>query len=170
MKPFIALVMVLAGIGGGLAVGTALRPPVASGTSPGKAENTTAADEQEGAEAAKDEAGAGVAAGEREYVKIGRQMVVPVVEGGETRALMLFELAIDVPVAMTERAYALEPRLRDSFLRVLFEMSYTGAFLDTYTDERIVSELRGKLRAAARGQLGDAVAEVLILDIVRQEL
>jgi hypothetical protein len=60
--------------------------------------------------------------------------------------------------------------LRDAFLRVLFEMSYTGAFSSTYTDERVVDELRGKLRAAARRLVGDAVGEVLILDIMRQEL
>jgi hypothetical protein len=34
----------------------------------------------------------------------------------------------------------------------------------------VIDELRGKLRAVARRLLGDEVADVLILDVMRQEL
>ncbi len=171
MQKIIALVIVLFGVGGGLALGVALRP---GGAAPGPddamaraAASAEAAGEHGGGDAAGDDGEAGA---DRDYVKIGRQFIIPVVKDGETQALMLFDLALDVPRSMTERTYAAEPRLRDAFLRELFEMSYTGAFSSTYTDERIIEELRGKLRAAARRVLGDAVAEVLILDIMRQEL
>ena len=191
MQKIIALVIVLAGVGGGLTLGVVLRPGDAArgpdvaavGAEPAAANGYGgggAADP--GAEtgpAVSDGADQGVGPGEasdgeagadRDYVKIGRQIIIPVVNHGETQALMLFDLAIDVPRGMTERTYEAEPRLRDAFLRELFEMSYTGAFSSTYTDERVVEELRGKLRAAARRLLGDAVDDVLILDIMRQEL
>ena len=190
MRKIIALVIVLAGVGGGLALGVALRPggperetggaaaPAAGahGT-PEAGETATAAMTQGAGQGGPDtgyKQGSGEMDGEigaeRDYVRVGRQLIIPIVDGGETKALMLFDLALDVPSAMTERVYAAEPRLRDAFLRELFEMSYTGAFSSTYTDERIIEELRGKLRAAARRLLGDGVAEVLILDIMRQEL
>lgn len=108
--------------------------------------------------------------GTRSYVPIGRQMIIPVVRGQRTTALVLFELALDVPQDLADRARALEPRLRDVFLRELFAMSHTGAFDETYTDMRVIEELRRNLRAAARRALGEDVAEVLVLDIIRQEL
>ena len=171
MRKIIALVIVLIGVGGGLALGVALRRGDAA-PGPDDAAAEHGATGSGGAEnGGGDGAGHdGEAGADRDYVKIGRQIIIPVVDEGETQALMLFDLALDVPRSMTERTYAAEPRLRDAFLRVLFEMSYTGAFSSTYTDERIVEELRGKLRAAARRLLGDAVDEVLILDIMRQEL
>lgn len=185
MQKIIALVIVLAGIGGGLAMGVVLRSEDKA-TDPGSAaKGAGAADaavghdavESGGAEHDIGEHGDGVASGsaevaesDRDYVKIGRQIIIPIVSEGDTRALMLFDLALDVPSSMTERTYAVVPRIRDAFLSELFEMSYTGAFSNTYTDERIIEELRGKLRAAARRIMGNSVREVLILDIMRQEL
>lgn len=124
-----------------------------------------------GHETAADPGTGGHTGEERNYVKINRQLIVPVVHERETRAVMLFELALDVPSSMTEAAYSAEPRLRDAFMRELFEMSFTGAFLTTYTDDRVVVELRERLRNAARDILGPGnVSEVLILDIIRQEM
>lgn len=182
MQKIIALVIVLFGVGGGLALGVALRPgdavpgPDDATAEAGLAEAavehgaTGSGGAEHGGGDGSDAGHDGEAGADRDYVKIRRQIIIPVVKEGETQALMLFDLALDVPRSMTERAYAAKPRLRDAFLRELFEMSYTGAFSSTYTDERIIEELRGKLRAAARRVLGDAVAEVLILDIMRQEL
>ena len=182
MQKIIALVIVLFGVGGGLALGLALRPgdaahgpdDAAAGPVPVEAAGGHGAAESSGAGHADEEASDGGHDGddgaERDYVKLGRQIIIPIVKGGKTQALMLFDLALDVPRSMTERTHAVKPRLRDAFLRELFAMSYTGAFSSTYTDERIIEELRTKLRAAARRLLGDAVADVLILDIMRQEL
>jgi len=174
MPKIIALVIVLLGVGGGLALGVALRPggavpgPDAAVADAGRADTAGARDATESGGA--DPGGGGGAGADRDYVEIGRQIIIPIVKGGETQALMLFDLALDVPSSMTERTIAARPRLRDAFLRELFEMSYTGAFSSTYTDERIIEEVRAKLRAAARRLLGGAVAEVLILDIMRQEI
>jgi hypothetical protein len=82
---------------------------------------------------------------------------------------MLFEIGLAMRPGARERVFTLEPRLRDAFLRDFFEMSYTGAFLTTYTDERVVSELRAKLLDSARSYLGEDVSEVLLLDMIRQE-
>ena len=174
MRKIIALVIVLLGVGGGLALGVVLRMGDTAPTPDAAAEMDHGAEETGGVDqgdGVRSDASHDVETGpERSYVKIGRQIIIPIVKDGETQALMLFDLALDVPVSMTERTYAAEPRLRDAFLREMFAMSYSGAFSSTYTDERVIEELRGKLRAAARRLLGEEVAEVLILDIMRQEL
>lgn len=154
MKFVIVLVLIVAGVAGGGTLGVWLRPDVP----PAKAAEQAAADRE-----AADETGA------RDYVKFTRKIVVPVVEGRETRALLVFDLAIDVPAAASDRVYGMKPRLRDAFLRVFYQMASTGAFLETYTDARIMRELRDKLLAAAREHGGPRIREVLILDMIRTE-
>lgn len=161
MKAILALVLVVTAVGGGASLGWFLRP--------------AAKPVEEPAAGVKAEAAAPVAEDDAEppvpsYVKISRQMIVPVVEGGSTRALMVFEIALDVPSEHREMVFEREPRIRDAFLRELFELSYTGAFLETYTSDRVMEEMRSKLLAAAKLHLGGRVTDVLILDALRQEL
>lgn len=112
----------------------------------------------------------GDASGQRSFITVGRQLIVPIVRGQTTQALILFELAIDVPSELSDAAQRMQPRLRDAFLRELFAMSYTGAFDETYTDARVIEEMRRNLRVVARTILGEQVADVLVLDVMRQEL
>ena len=192
MSKVIALLIVLAGAAGGLGLGLAFGPgglPPLNGSSSGDAgrkaetdvgpsgghgpaQTSQAADAStDGAsEALSSELGQGGALDDRTYVKLGRAFVIPIVDEQRTEALMQFDLALDVPAGMTQRAYAAEPRLRDAFLQTLLELSYTGAFSQTYTDERITRELREKLRADAQRLLEGTVYDVLILDMLRQEL
>lgn len=164
MKKVIALFLVLLGIAGGGAAGMFLKPPPPE-------EETTDQKVADGDEVTDDgqppdsEFNAGV------FVKVGRQTIIPVVEGGETQALMLFELAVDVVPGENDLAFEMEPRLRDAFLRELFQMSHTGAFMTTFTDDRVIEELRQNLIRAAKKELGaSAVNDVLILDVMRQEM
>lgn len=197
MRKVLALLIVLSGVAGGLVLGVAVGSGSGTGVAarsvapagpgapkaaaldgqqtglsrsePGKAVSETGdgADDAAGARPPEGNSGGGPA---RAYVRLGRPIVIPVVEGGETRALMVFEIALDVPGLLTERAYSAEPRLRDAFLRALLALSHTGAFSETYTDERVVRELRDRLRAVAREILGNEVSDILILDLLRQEM
>lgn len=155
MKKLLPIILILLGVVGGAAAGMFLKP-----APEGVADAEHAAEEKISEEEAQT----------RSFVKIGRQTIVPVVEDGQTRALMLFELAVDVPATRVDEVHSMEPRLRDAFLRELFQMSYTGAFLTNFTEERVIEELRRNLTNAARLYLGHKHADVLILDIMRQEL
>ena len=155
MKKILPIILVLLGVAGGAAAGIFLKPAPEGHSDVELAAEDTVSEEE---------------AQVRSFVKIGRQTIVPVVEEGQTRALMLFELAVDVPATRVDEVHSMEPRLRDAFLRELFQMSYTGAFLTNFTEERIIEELRRNLTNAARTYLGHQHAEVLILDIMRQEM
>lgn len=163
MKKMIPVLLVLIGVAGGLGAGVFLKPQpdgaeVSETTAPSEATESDMSRENGGAPA------------NRAFVKVGRQTIIPVLEDGQTRALMMFELAVDVPAARANVVHEMEPRLRDAFLRELFQMSYTGAFLTNFTDDRVIEELRRNLTRAARQQIGDDAREVLILDVMRQEL
>ena len=156
MKKILALLLIVIGIGGGGAAGFFLKP--APPADPEKDDKHAAAEENP------------EEAVERNYVKIGRQTIIPVVDHGETQALMLFELAVDVPAELSATVHEMEPRLRDAFLRELFQMSYTGAFLTNFTDDHIIEELRRNLTRTAQEHIGTKDSEVLILDVMRQEM
>ncbi|MEM7058371.1 MAG: flagellar basal body-associated FliL family protein [Pseudomonadota bacterium] len=166
MKKILAIILVLGGIAGGGAAGLMLKPepPASDGAQSASSEmpDDATVEPQKSADQ-------GGAIDPASYVKVGRQTIVPILEDGETKALMMFELAVDVASDQSDRALEMEPRLRDAFLRELFQMSYTGAFDQTFTDDRVIDELRRNLVRAAQEHLGKkAVNDVLILDVMRQ--
>ena len=153
MKKLFPILLIIIAIAGGGAAGFFLKPAPEVKEPDSKDEHVDESDVEE-----------------RTYVKIGRQTIIPVVNEGETQALMLFELAVDVPAGLSANVHEMEPRLRDAFLRELFQMSYTGAFMTNFTDDRVIEELRKNLTRAAQEHIGSKESEVLILDVMRQEM
>ena len=104
-----------------------------------------------------------------EYVKLNNQFVVPIVESGSVTALIILSLNLEVTIGSTEKVYAVEPKLRDLFLQVLFDHANAGGFRGTFTETSDMDDLRVALLEAARQSLGESVKAVLISDIVRQD-
>ena len=173
MKKILPILLIVLGIVGGGAAGMFLKPPPPPPDEAAEAEKEAMAKAEKKKKEEQD-AEDGVEAGgppdDRAFVKVGRQTIIPVLDGGETRALMMFELAVDVPAESAGLVHEMEPRLRDAFLRELFQMSYTGAFLTEFTDDKVIDELRRNLTRAARRYVGEEAREVLILDVMRQEM
>ena len=65
--------------------------------------------------------------------------------------------------------FAVEPRLRDAFLQVLFDHSNLGGFDGVFTSAANMRALRNALRTEAQRIIGPNVYDVLITDIVRQD-
>ncbi len=106
----------------------------------------------------------------RAYVKLANQFVVPVMDGGRVGALVVLSLSLEVPAGKSEIAFAEEPRLRDEFLRILFDHANAGGFRGTFTDPGKLVPLRRAFLEVARKVLGaGGVTDVLITDIVRQD-
>lgn len=105
-----------------------------------------------------------------EYVKLPSQFVVPVMEGGRVGSLVVMTLSLEVPAGGTDAVFAREPKLRDEFLRVLFDHANAGGFRGTFTEGGTLIALRRALLEAARKVMGaEGVGDILITDIVRQD-
>lgn len=104
-----------------------------------------------------------------EYAKLSNQFIVPVVQKGKVVAMVILSLSLEVKTGSTTEVYNVEPKLRDSFLQVMFDHANSGGFSGSYTDGSNLVLLRGALLEAAKTVLGDKVMDVLITDIVRQD-
>ncbi len=165
MRKLLPIILLLIGTGAGVGAGVFLRPapePVAA------AELDSAdAPKEESADAEQEEEDA--PEGEREYVRLNNQFVVPVVESGEVASLVVMSLSVEVEPGYREDIFAKEPKLRDSFLQVLFDHANVGGFRGAFTDNNTLDVLRAALRDVAMRDGGDHVTDVLILEIARQD-
>ena len=107
---------------------------------------------------------------EVDYVAMKNQFVVPVIQNELVRSLVVLSLSLETAPENTELLFSKEPKLRDAFLRVLFDHSHIGGFNGAFTESGRLSILRVALLEAARSVVGKVVSDVLITDIVRQEM
>ena len=176
IRKLLPVLLALLGLGIGLGAGIALRPAAAPAALDAASSDGAGA---HGAEpdpnASQPEAGAhGGAASESEggaleYVKMANQFVVPMIEGGKVSAMVILSLSIEVKTGQTADVYSKEPKLRDSFLQVMFDHANAGGFDGPFTDSANMIALRRALLESARQTLGESAQDVLITDIVRQD-
>ncbi|MEO9822160.1 MAG: flagellar basal body-associated FliL family protein [Paracoccaceae bacterium] len=166
IKKLLPLILLVIGAGGGVGAGLALRPAP-----------TVEIVDEEGAEVSKDDE-AKVADGEvtedgenatHEYVKMSNQFVIPVVDAEQVKALVVMSLSLEVTVGSKSEVYEREPKIRDSFLQVLFDHANVGGFDGAFTGAENMDSMRQALREIAQRDMGDVVTDVLILDIARQD-
>lgn len=167
LRKLIPVLLALIGLGGGAGAGLFLRPPAEAADHATEAE----AGDQAGDEEATDggEEGAEPEEGAPEYVKMNNQFIVPVVEDGRVASMVVLSLSLEVAAGNTETVYQREPKLRDSFLQVLFDHANIGGFSGSFTDGSNLVVLRTSLKEAAALILGTMVSDVLITDIARQD-
>ena len=160
MKALILPVVMLAlGVGAGIGAGLILAPPPEDES--GAAEEALPLEEVENRDAPL---------GDGEFARMNNQFIVPVVKGDAVVALVVMSITLEVDPGGTEQVFSKEPRLRDRFLRVLFDHANIGGFDAGFTQSGNMSLLRRNLQEAAESTLGKIVRDVLIIDIVRQEV
>ncbi|WP_128254870.1 flagellar basal body-associated FliL family protein [Falsirhodobacter deserti] len=150
MKKLLPLILVLIGVGGGVGAGIALRP-------------APQAELEEQPAAAPD------ISAKHDYIKMGNQFVVPLLSQGRVTSMIVISLSLEVQVGATDNVYLREPKLRDSFLQVMFDHANTGGFDGSFTDGTNLVTLRKSLLEAAQQVLGATVSDVLIVEIMRQD-
>lgn len=172
-------IVLIAAVGGWVA-GYLLRPPgtettalepgaaVSQGDSDGHiaAEDASHSGSEETPGTADHEEGT---AAEHDYVKLNNQFVIPVVEKDRVAALVILSLSLEIPSGGSDAVFAAEPKLRDTFLRVLFDHANSGGFSGSFTEGANLAALRNALLEAGQGVLGERLTAVLIGDIVRQD-
>jgi hypothetical protein len=164
LKKILPIVFLLIGSGVGVGAGMALRPaPEVVEEEMGEKEHAAEVVEEE-------PYGPDNPAPEMDYVKLTNQFVVPIVKDRAVVALVVLALSLEVPIGSKEAVFRREPKLRDSFLQVLFDHANLGGFDGAFTDAKNLDVLRNALREIGQKEMGvDIVKDVLILEIARQD-
>lgn len=152
LSKLLPVLLVLLGAGGGIGVGLFLMPPA-----PADTDATPLAEQAKGGGVAKD------------YVKMNNQFVVPVIARDRIRSMVILSLSLETMPGMREAVYAREPKLRDAFLRTLFDHANMGGFDGSFTSDERLEPLRVALREVAQREMGQNILDVLIVDIARQD-
>lgn len=171
MRKLLPVLLALIGLAAGGGAGLFLRP-AAHENPPNPCGDVAGAAGADGGHAASDDTGTsgeGDGAALREYVKLNNQFIVPVVEDGVVQSLVILSVSLEVASGTSQDVYAVEPKLRDSFLQVLFDHANAGGFEGAFTNANNMEILRVALFEAAGQSLGPKVSDVLIVDIVRQD-
>lgn len=187
MRKLLPLVIGLLGLGAGVGAGMALKPapePPVAAADCGVASGEHGEAAAEGAEAAAALPCAPVAAdpfapaapaerkpaGELAYVTMDKPFVVPVFSGEKVAAMVVVSLSVETETEAAHAVEAVKPRLRDSFLKVMFRHANSGGFDGSFTTGRKMDDLKSALLQSAREVLETTpVDEVLITEIARQD-
>jgi len=159
-RKLIPALLAIVGLAIGAGAGFFLRPV------PEVTEGETGAEGHEAAKSSHEESEPEVPP---EYVKLSNQFVVPVMESGKVISLVILSLSLEVEPGQSQDVYAREPKLRDAFLRVLFDHANSGGFQGSFTDGSNLVLLRKALLEMAASIMGGVVKDVLISDIARQD-
>ncbi|WP_412073276.1 flagellar basal body-associated protein FliL [Tritonibacter mobilis] len=165
MAKLLPIIMLLIGIGGGIGAGIMLAPAPEESEVAAAGEGHDASQEESTEEHAEDEN-----AEPNEFIKINNQFVIPVVERDQMTAMVVLSLSLETKPGMSGKVHSFEPKLRDVFLRVLFDHANMGGFRGAFTRSEILDPLRTSLREEARRFLGSDLVDVLILEITRQDV
>ncbi len=105
-----------------------------------------------------------------EYMKLNNQFVVPLITGDDVTSMVIVSLSLEIAVGQQEAIYAIEPKLRDAFLRVLFDHASLGGFEGNFLSHLGLDTLRLALREIGQRTAGPVVHDVLIVDLVKQAI
>jgi hypothetical protein len=169
MRWILPALLALVGLGAGVGAGLLLRPSDTADpkAAPTEAEAGHPADPH--AADAGSEGATHAGAPLFDYVKLNNQFVIPVVENSQVVSLVILSLGLETRPGARETVFAIEPKLRNRFLQVLFDHANAGGFRNRFTEAETLDTLRHALLENARLDLGDLVNDVLIMDIVRQD-
>lgn len=97
------------------------------------------------------------------------QFVVPILEEGRVRMMVVVSLALELAEGHNVSLQRQEARLRAVLLQVMFDHANTGGFEGVFTSGEALLLLRRTLREAARAELGPALHDVLITELLRED-
>lgn len=105
-----------------------------------------------------------------EYMKINNQFVVPLITGEDVTSMVIVSLSLEISQGRQDDIYAIEPKLRDAFLRVLFDHASLGGFEGNFLSNLGLDTLRLALREIGQKTAGPVLHDVLIVDLVKQAI
>ncbi|WP_068311885.1 hypothetical protein [Aliiruegeria sabulilitoris] len=184
MRFILPLLLALIGAASGVGAGLYLKPTPAPGSEPetadpatnahaaqpGNAHSAETGGHENTADAAHGDGAHDAASGNTEFTKLNNQFIVPVLQDGRVVSMVVVSISLETTLGYSEKIFALEPRLRDTFLQVLFDHANMGGFNGIFTSGSNMELLRRELKLASRKIVGQDILNVLITDIARQDL
>ena len=171
MKKLIPLILLFIGIGAGVGAGMFLRPDTSTidvGTV--LPEDGVNNEDAMPTESKADPADSSEDRQSSEFLKFENQFVIPIVKEEKITSLVVMALSLELAAGSSDDVYLREPKLRDSFLQVLFDHANIGGFEGNFTEAEKLSRLRVALKEIARRDISDEVVkDVLIVEIARQD-
>lgn len=104
-------------------------------------------------------------AGATSFMKFSRQFVVPVVQQGRPKSMVILDINLEVDNSLNESVYVLEPRLRDAILSKLLMLASQGMLPQMLEDHEKMELTKAALLETSQEIIGDAALSVLILDL-----
>jgi flagellar FliL protein len=167
IKKLVPIILILVFGGAGVAAGLMLKPEDVAMLD---ADNPCGEDPNKMAEKPKNESKPARDGTEKyDYVKINNQFIVPVIKGDIVRSVVVVALSLEVTAGSSDAVYAIEPKLRDTFLQALFDHASRGGFDGAFATTENLIRMRRSLKENASKILGDIVNDVLVTDIARQD-
>lgn len=163
LSKLLPVILLVLGTGGGIGAGIMMMPAPEEHAETGETHGEETAAAEVHAEEEDEEP-------VYEYLKLNNQFVVPVVEKDEITSMVVISLSLEAKAGLSNDVYALEPKLRDTFLQVLFDHANMGGFQGAFTRSDLLMPLRTALREAAQRELGKGINDVLIMEIARQNV
>jgi len=168
MKLLLPIVLLVLGTGAGVGAAIAMKPPPEE-ASDSEAVACLPTEQLKGTEEEMP-AAAPMEDIPVEFVELENQFVIPVISNEEIASMVVVSLSLEVPLGGRDPIVEIEPKLRDVFLRAMFDHANIGGFSGNFTSSSNMRILRGDLLRQAKNLLGDAVRDVLIIEIVRQDI
>ncbi len=172
IKKLLPVIFLLVGLGGGIGAGVVLSP--SDEVKPSDAKKADKADKTEAKEKKNDAKSKSAdkkdKSGGMEYLKLTKQFVIPVVEAERISGMVTMSLSLEADGGISDSFYAIEPKLRDRFLQVLFDHANMGGFDGNFTTSDNLDLLRKALLEVAQKDLGKSVQNVLITSVNRQDI
>jgi hypothetical protein len=178
MKLLVPLLIALLGLGAGIGAGLMLKPEPEEEATTHVAEPVCPEDDPQPCEVVQAaEKSAPVAhapkkpEGELAYVPIEKPFVVPVFKGEKVVSMVVVSLSVEIGAESAPVVETVLPRMRDSFLKVMFRHANSGGFDGSFTSGQRMEDLKSALALAAREILPEApLGEILITEIARQDV
>jgi hypothetical protein len=172
MKILLPIVVTLAGLGIGVGAGIKLRPEAEEPQDQAQVPPAPPAGEvAEPDPFAPVELARELPPGGVEFVPLDKPFVVPVFADERVAAMVVLSLSVEIATGQATTVESVQPRLRDSFLAVMFRHANSGGFDGSFTAGQKMQDLKSALLVAAREIMPETpVTEVLITDIVRQDV
>lgn len=165
MKKILPILLVLIATGLGAGAGLMLRPDASDEANTAECTCETVQPGQTKKSEAKRETST-----DKEYVKLNNQFVVPILSDGKVASIVLLSLSLEVSAGEREFIFSVEPKLRDALLQSMLDHANMGGFAGSFTNSSNLDILRRTLTETAQSTIGNAVSDVLIIDIARQEV